>query len=259
MNTDTAWMGRTQLLVGESGLEKLLKANVLIVGLGGVGSYAAEAICRAGVGRITIVDGDVIDPSNRNRQLPALSSTHGQSKALLMKDRLLDINPNCNLIVYNEFMAIDNMKEMIINGNFDYVIDAIDSITPKLTLISTCVFNNIKLVSSMGAGGKLDPTQIKVNDISRSYNCNLAHYVRKRLRKYGIRKGVKTVFSTELANPKSLMHTDGSNFKRSAFGTISYLPAVFGLTVASVAIRELIGKEVKNNKVDRPDHLLGLR
>ena len=256
---DDKWMGRTQLLVGEKGLSALKSASVLIVGLGGVGSYAAEAIARSGIGNITIVDGDVVDPTNRNRQLPALYSTHGQSKAALMGLRIKEINPSVNLSIINNFMRIDDMKELVIKGNFNYVIDAIDSITPKVTLISTCYFNKIKIISSMGAGGKLDPTQIKINDISRSYNCNLAHYVRKRLRKYGIRKGVKCVFSNELADPKSLMLTDGSNFKKSAFGTISYLPAIFGLTCASVVIRELIGKEIRNNKVDRPEYLLGFR
>lgn len=256
---DDKWMGRTRLLVSDKGIEKLKASNVLIVGLGGVGSYAAEAIARSGIGKITIVDGDVVDPTNRNRQLPALYTTHGESKAALMGQRMREINPSVDLKVINNFMRIEDMKELVLKGNYDYVIDAIDSITPKVTLISTCHFNKIKLISSMGAGGKLDPTQIKINDISRSYNCNLAHYVRKRLRKYGIRKGVKCVFSTELADPKSLMHTDGSNFKKSAFGTISYLPAIFGLTCASVVIRELIGKEVKNNKVDRPEYLLGFR
>lgn len=257
MTENKKWMSRTALLVREEGLEKLEKANVLIVGLGGVGSYAAEAIARAGVGNITIVDGDTVDPSNRNRQLIALSSTHGQSKAELMRDRILDINPDCNLTAHTVFMAVEEMKELLMRGKFDYVVDAIDSITPKVTLISYCYFNNIPLISSMGAGGKMDPMQLKINDISKSYNCNLANLVRKRLRYAGIRKGVKCVFSTELANPKSLMLTDGTNFKKSAFGTISYLPAMFGLTIASVVIRKLLGQEVKNDKVDRPSYLLG--
>ncbi len=259
MEQDTQWMGRTRLLAGDEGIDKLIKANVLIVGLGGVGSYAAEAICRAGVGHITIVDGDIVDATNRNRQLPALKSTEGLSKAELMYARLLDINPDCELTMINQFMKIDDMKDLVINGKFDYVIDAIDSITPKLTLISTCVFNNIKLISSMGAGGKVDPTQILVQDISYSYNCNLAHYVRKRLRKLGISSGVRVVFSTELAEMSSLMITDGSNFKKSAFGTISYMPAVFGLTCASVVIRDLLGRKVKNNKVDRPEQFLAVK
>ncbi|MBC7411650.1 MAG: tRNA threonylcarbamoyladenosine dehydratase [Bacteroidia bacterium] len=256
MSLDTQWMGRTRLLVGDAGIEKLHNANVLIVGLGGVGSYAAEAICRAGVGNITIVDGDTVDTTNRNRQLPALKSTEGLSKVVLMHERLLDINPQCNITMLNQFMKIEDMKALVLDGKFDYVVDAIDSITPKLTLISTCVFNNIRIISSMGAGGKFDPTQILVQDISSSYNCNLAHYVRKRLRKYGIRSGVKVVFSTELAEVSSLMITDGSNFKRSAFGTISYMPAVFGLTCASVVVRELLDKKVKFNKVDRPEQFL---
>jgi tRNA threonylcarbamoyladenosine dehydratase len=256
MTQDTQWMGRTRLLVGDVGIDKLINANVLIVGLGGVGSYAAEAICRAGVGNITIVDGDTVDTTNRNRQLPALKTTEGMSKVELMYERLLAINPDCKLTKIDKFMMIEDIKTLVLEGKFDYVVDAIDSITPKLTLISTCVFNNIRIISSMGAGGKVDPTQILVQDISMSYNCNLAHYVRKRLRKYGIRSGVKVVFSTELAEAASLMVTDGSNFKKSAFGTISYMPAVFGLTCASVVLRELIDRKVKFNKVDRPEAFL---
>lgn len=234
------WLGRTKLIVGDEGLSKLNNANVLVVGMGGVGSFAAEAIVRAGVGNLTIVDGDVVDPTNRNRQLPALATNHGQYKVDIMQERLMQINPELNLTVYKEFLRIQRVKEIVLEKRYDYVVDAIDSITPKVTLISTCHSYGIKLISSMGAGARMDPTRIKVTDISKTYNCVLAQYVRKRLKKYKIYKGVNTVFSTEPVYKKSLMLTDGTNFKKSAYGTISYLPAVFGCTCASVVIRGIV-------------------
>ncbi len=239
------WMQRTRLLVGDNGIDILQRSHVLIVGLGGVGSYAAEAICRAGVGHMTIVDGDVVDPTNRNRQLQALATTHGMSKAALMAERLLQINPAVKLTVIAEFQDPEMVIELL-KQPFDYVVDAIDSISPKLHLIKTAKEMGHKIISSMGAGGKMDPTQLKVVDISKTFNCPMAYYLRKRLKALGIYKGVKAVFSTELPLRDSIMRTDGSNFKKSAFGTISYIPAVFGMTCASVVIRDLIDwKEVK--------------
>lgn len=242
---DTHWMQRTRLLVGDKGLDILQNAHVLVVGLGGVGSYAAEALCRAGIGTLTIVDGDVVDPTNRNRQLQALATTHGQSKAKLMEDRLTQINPNVKLHVIAEFQDPEKMIALL-QQKFDYVIDAIDSITPKINLIKTCKELGLNIVSSMGAGGKMDPTQLKVVDVSKTYHCPMAYYIRKRLKAEGIKKGVKAVFSTELPLKESIMKTDGTNYKKSAYGTISYIPAVFGMTCASVVIRDLIDwKEVK--------------
>ena len=242
---DKHWMQRTRLLVGDEGLENLQNAHVLIVGLGGVGSYAAEALCRAGIGELTIVDGDVVDPTNRNRQLQALSTTHGQGKAVLMEERMLAINPNVKLHVISEFQDPEKMVELL-HQKFDYVIDAIDSITPKIHLIKTAMEMGHQIVSSMGAGGKMDPTQLKVVDISKTCHCPMAYYLRKRLKEVGIKKGFKAVFSTELPDKKSIMKTDGTNFKKSAYGTISYIPAVFGMTCASVVIRDLIDwKEIK--------------
>ncbi|MBK9284883.1 MAG: tRNA threonylcarbamoyladenosine dehydratase [Sphingobacteriaceae bacterium] len=242
---DNKWMERTALLVGQKGLDKLMKAHVLIVGLGGVGSYAAEAIARTGIGKITIVDGDVVDPTNRNRQLQALATTHGMSKAKLIHDRIKAINPEVEINSIDTFMTPEAMKELL-EQKFSYIIDAIDSITPKLYLISTAYWNNQKLISCMGAGGKMDPTRIEVTDISKTHTDPLAQYVRKRLRYMNIYKGVKCVYSNELPAKYSIMHTDGSKFKKSAYGTISYLPAAFGLTCASVVIREISGwKEVK--------------
>jgi tRNA A37 threonylcarbamoyladenosine dehydratase len=236
---ETAWMERTQLLVGKKGIEKLLASDVLVVGLGGVGSYAAEAIARSGVGSMTIIDGDFVDPTNRNRQLQALASTHGMSKALLMEQRIKDINPDINLTTIKEFQTPEMMKE-ILKKKYTYIIDAIDSISPKLHLIQTAYYNGRKIISSMGAGGKMDPTRVQVTDISKTDVDPLAQYVRKRLKYMGIYKGVKCVFSNELPAKYSIMRTDGTKFKKSAYGTISYLPAVFGLTCASVVIRDIV-------------------
>lgn len=242
---DKHWMQRTHLLVGDEGMDNLQKAHVLIVGLGGVGSYAAEALCRAGIGELTIVDGDVVDPTNRNRQLQALSTTHGMSKAKLMEERLLQINPFVKLHVIAEFQDPEKMVALL-QQKFDYVIDAIDSITPKINLIKTSLEMGYPLVSSMGAGGKMDPTQLKVVDISKTCHCPMAYYLRKRLKEVDIKNGFKAVFSTELPDKRSIMKTDGTNFKKSAYGTISYIPAVFGMTCASVVIRDLTNwKEIK--------------
>ncbi len=241
-------MERTTLLVGNKGLEKLNNAHVLIVGLGGVGSYAAEAIARSGVGKMTIIDGDTVDPTNRNRQIQALTSTHGLNKAVLMGERIKLINPEVDLTVIESFKNPDDMKDFM-TQKFTYVIDAIDSISPKLYLLQTAYFNNQRIISSMGAGGKMDPTKIQVVDIAQTYNCPMAQYVRKRLRYMNIYKGINSVFSTELPAKHSIMKTDGSKFKKSAYGTISYLPAAFGLTCASVVIRDIVGwKEVKTPK-----------
>lgn len=237
--TDTAWLSRTELLVGKEKLEKLLRAHVLVVGMGGVGSFAAEFIARSGVGEMTIIDGDVVEPSNRNRQLPALATTHGQSKAELMGERLKAINPELKLHVVREFIRPERVAD-ILAPDYAYVVDAIDSVTPKLTFIKAAYERGLRIVSSMGAGGKLDPTQLRVTDISKTYNCPFAQHIRKKLKGAGIYKGIKVAFSPEEPIKESLMLTDGSNFKKSAYGTISYLPATFGATVASVVIRDLI-------------------
>lgn len=237
--TDLSWLSRTELLIGKPKLDKLQQAHVLVVGMGGVGSFAAEFICRAGVGEMTIVDGDVVDPSNRNRQLPALATTHGLSKADIMGERLLAINPDLKLHIRHEFITPDTAAELL-STHYDYVVDAIDSLTPKIHLIRAAKTNKMKIVSSMGAGGKMDPTHLKVVDISKTYNCPFAQFIRTRLRKQGISRGLKVVFSPEVVNKDSLMFTDGSNYKKSAYGTISYLPAAFGGVCASVVIRSLI-------------------
>lgn len=239
MNTD--WLSRSEKLIGQTAIEKLNNAHVMVLGLGGVGSYAAEFICRAGVGEMTIVDGDIVDPTNRNRQLPALATNHGVPKADIMAERLLAINPELKLNIVKDFMVPDTLSALL-DRNPDYAIDAIDSITPKIAFIRMAFERKIPWVSSMGAGGKMDPTLLKVADISETYNCKLAHYTRKILRRSGIRSGVKVVFSTEKHDKSSLLMTDGTHYKKSAYGTISYLPATFGGVAASVAIRDLIGK-----------------
>ncbi len=243
------WRERTQLMVGEQGITILQNSHVLIVGLGGVGGYAAEAIARAGIGTVTIVDGDVVDPTNRNRQIQALATTHGQSKAQLMAERMRAINPDIVLHVIEKFLDPETIQE-VVKDNYDYVIDAIDSVSPKMYMLQCAQQLGHRIVSSMGAGGKMDPTQIIVKDLHKTHTCPFAQLVRKRMRRLKITKGIKAVFSTELPLRESIMLTDGSNYKKSAYGTISYLPAVFGLTCASVVIRDLIDwKEVKAHEI----------
>jgi len=236
---DISWLSRTKLLIGEEKLMHLTQQHVMVVGLGGVGSFAAEFIARSGIGQMTIIDGDVVDPTNRNRQLPALATNHGVSKALIMEERLRAINPEIKLQVVQSFVNPE-MVQGLFEVHPDYVIDAIDSITPKITFLKEAYARKIRVVSSMGAGAKLDPTKLQVVDISKTYNCPFAQQIRKNLRQHGIRTGIKAVFSPEQPVRESLMLTDGKNFKKSAYGTISYLPAVFGATAASVVIRDLM-------------------
>ena len=237
------WLQRTELLVKEEGIEKLQSANILIVGLGGVGSFAAEFLVRAGIGNLTIVDGDIVDITNINRQLPALNSTIGKNKTDVVAERILDINPEINLKKINEFLEPERMEEILTQEKFDYVLDCIDSLSPKLALIITCKRKKIKLVSAMGAGGKTDPSKVMVRDISKTNNCFLAKQIRKKLKKEQIHKGFRCVFSTEIQDENSLKMTDGSNYKKSFYGTISYMPAIFGLYATAEVIRFLLKKE----------------
>ena len=237
------WLQRTELLVKEEGIERLQSANILIVGLGGVGSFAAEFLVRSGIGNLTIVDGDTVDITNINRQLPALNSTIGKNKSDIVAERILDINPEINLKKINEFLEPERMEEILTQEKFDYVLDCIDSLSPKLALIITCKRKKIKLVSAMGAGGKTDPSKVMVRDISKTNNCFLAKQIRKKLKKEQIHKGFRCVFSTEIQDENSLKMTDGSNYKKSFYGTISYMPAIFGLYAAAEVIRFLLKKE----------------
>lgn len=234
------WLERTELLIGKTAMEKLSKAHILVVGLGGVGSYAAETLVRAGVGNLTIIDGDDVDPTNKNRQLQALDSTIGMQKAHVLHDRFIDINPKLNITVHDKFMEPDAMRELLVSNQFDYVLDCIDSITPKLSLILTLRRNKSKFISSMGAGGKLDPSKIRVADITKTKECKFAQQIKKRLKRNGVRDNVLVVYSEEIQKPESLQLTDGTNYKKSFYGTISYIPAMFGMTMAAEVIRRLI-------------------
>lgn len=242
MIQDLNWLSRTALLIGKDNLLKLTEAHVLVIGLGGVGSFAAEFICRNGIGTMTIVDGDVVDPTNRNRQLPALAINHGQSKADIMAERLQNISPELGLHTVKTFVNPEAVEKILDAAPYNYIVDAIDSVTPKVTFLKEAYKRNIPIVSSMGAGGKMDPTMLKVTDISKTIICPFAQQVRKNLKQHGIYKGIKAVYSPETSDKESLIYTDGSNFKKSAYGTMSYLPATFGAVCASVVIRDLIEK-----------------
>ena len=232
------WQERASLLFKEEGLDRLEQSNVLVVGLGGVGSFAAEFLVRAGVGKLTIVDGDTVDVTNINRQLPALHSTIGQSKVTIVGDRLMDINPELKLVRVPEFLSPERAFE-IVSNEFDYVLDCIDSITPKLNLIIAAKRKRVKIISSMGAGGKMEAAKVKVSCISNATNCLLAKTIRKRLKEHKIDK-LKVVFSSEIQDETSLKMTDGTNYKRSFYGTNSYMPGLFGLYAAETVIRFLI-------------------
>ncbi len=232
------WFERTELLIGKQNITKLANKHVLVVGLGGVGAYTAEQICRAGIGEITIVDGDVIDVTNINRQLPAVHSKIGMEKTKIVAEKLLDINPNLKLNVVNEYLKDDKIISLL-SKKYDYVVDAIDTLAPKVFLIYYSIKNNLPIVSSMGAGGKFDPLKVKVVDIKKSYGCKLARVVRKRLHRLGIRKGVKVVFSPEEIVEGSVIIDESEN-KKSTVGTISYMPPLFGCIVSSVVIRDLL-------------------
>ena len=241
MQSDENWRSRTGLLLGDEKLERLQQSHVLVAGLGGVGAFAAEQLCRAGVGKLTIVDGDSVTPSNRNRQLLALASTQGQRKSQLMAMRLRDINPDVELVVVDEFLKNQRINELL-SHPYDYVIDAIDTLSPKVFFILAALRSNRPLVSSMGAGGKLNPAMITVADISRTSGCKLAFYIRKRLQKFGVKDGFQAVFSPETVEKSAVKPVDDEPNKKSTVGTISYMPAMFGCYCASVALRRLIEK-----------------
>lgn len=235
------WLERTELLLGEEKLNRLRKASVLVVGLGGVGAYAAEMLCRSGIGAMTIVDADTVSESNINRQLVALHSTVGRDKTEILADRLKDINPELKLEVIREFVKDEATGALFEARQYDYVVDAIDTLSPKVNLIREAIERGIPLVSSMGAGAKTDPTLVEIRDISKSHHCPLAHMLRKRLNRMGIRKGFHAVFSPEPVREGAMILCEETN-KKSNVGTISYMPAVFGCHCASVVVRGLIGE-----------------
>jgi len=237
------WLERTELLVSKEDMVKLQNAHVLIVGLGGIGSFAGEFIARAGVGTMTIIDGDAFDITNKNRQLTALDSTIGRNKAVVLAERIRDINPDINLNVIQEFVLPERVWKILEEYKPDYVMDCIDSVTPKLEWIIACLRTKTKIVSHFGAGGKVDPTKVGVASLERTENCKLAQHVKKRLKRKGVSfKKVRAVFSHEVQDKASLKMTDGSNFKKSFYGTISYMPALFGLIGAAEVIRLIDNK-----------------
>jgi len=233
------WLDRTELLFGIEKLDKLKKANILVVGLGGVGAYAAEQLCRAGIGKMTIVDGDIVESTNRNRQLPALISNTGKQKAEILAGRFRDINPEVELTVVNDYITESEIVELLNSQAFDYVVDAIDTLAPKVSLVYHSVRMGLRVASSMGAGGKTDPMKVQITDISKTHNCKLARVFRKKLAKLGIEKGVKVVFSPEEIDKNAVRIENGRN-KRSSVGTISYMPPIFGCFLGSIVIGDLV-------------------
>jgi len=248
---------RTELLLGEGGLDCLRSKRVMICGIGGVGSYAAEALGRAGVGTIVLVDFDDICLTNVNRQIHALSSTVGLPKVEVMAARLRDINPDADIVPLKEFFSADNAGRLL-DPRPDYVLDAIDHFTAKAALIATCRDQGIPVISSMGAANKLDPTKIHVADISATRNCRMARSMRKMLRKIGIESGVQVVYSTEEhreLNPlaahcgtECICPNRGSQAfscenRRVILGSISYIPSLFGLTMAGIVVNELLANK----------------
>lgn len=235
----TPFNERTMLLLGDKAVERLAGSRVMVVGTGGVGAYAVEMLARAGVGHLDLVDGDVVSPSNLNRQLPALHSTIGEPKVEVMRRRVLDINPECEVNAMMRFIGVDDI-ESLLTPRPDFVIDAIDAISPKVALLAYCHRNRIKVISSMGAGGRIDPAKVRYADIRDTFHDGLAREVRHRLRKAGITSGVKTVFSEEAPRKNAVVMTDEIEYKRSSYGTVAWMPAIFGMMLASYAVERLI-------------------
>ncbi len=242
--TDITWQHRTQVLLGTAPVQALAHKHVLVVGLGGVGAYAAEMLVRAGVGELTIVDGDNVDVTNINRQLPALLSTVGMPKTEVLQRRFKDINPQVNIHVLTLYVEPHDIEHLFRGATFHYVIDAIDSMIPKCHLAVTAVKYKVPIVSAMGAGGKTDLAKIQVADIAHTYQCHLAAGMRKRLRKMGIYKGVKAVFSSEEAVAGKVV-PGVEEGQRPPVGTISYMPAVFGCWCAQVCLTDMLNGQSK--------------
>ena len=233
---------RTHILLGDEGLQQLAGNHVFVAGLGGVGSYCVEALARAGIGRLTLLDHDVVAVSNINRQLLALHSTIGQSKAELMQARVADINPACNVTILKTFLTIYNVNELV-PADSDYVIDCIDSLSCKVALVAESLKRGLNVASSMGAGNRLDPTRIKIADISKTEVCPLARLIRLRLRRENIYMPMLTVYSDEASSaPLPPQPVEGQGRDRAVNGTISYMPALFGLMLAGAVINRLLEK-----------------
>lgn len=235
----TEWQERTELLLGKDKMDRLRNAHVLVVGLGGVGAYAAEMICRAGVGKMTIVDADTVQPSNINRQLPAVHSVIGRSKAEVLAERFKDINPDLNLTVLPVYLKDEAIPELLDGNRFDFIVDAIDTVAPKCYLIYNALKRGLRIVSSMGAGAKKDITQVRFADLWETYHCGLSKAVRKKLQKMGMKRKLPVVFSTEQADQNAVVLVDDEENKKSTTGTVSYMPAVFGCFLAEYVIRKI--------------------
>ena len=234
------WQERTEMLFGEEGCSRLKAATVVVVGVGGVGGFAAEMLARAGVGHLVVVDSDEVSVTNRNRQILALTSTVGRPKCDVLKERLEDINPEIKVTTISSYVTGENNDELFGGLDADFLVDAIDTLTPKIYLIKYCLDRGIPMVSSMGAGAKVDATAVRIADISETRMCPLAHMLRKRLHKIGIYSGFKAVFSVEEPRRESVVIEESRN-KKSQVGTVSYLPSVFGAACAQVAILQIVG------------------
>ena len=234
------WQERTEMLFGKEGCDRLKAATVAVVGVGGVGGFAAEMLVRAGVGHIVIVDSDDVSDTNRNRQILALTSTVGHPKCDVLRERLTDINPELRLTEIRQYVTGENNDEIFGNLRIDFLVDAIDTLTPNIYLIKYCLDRGIPMVSSMGAGAKIDATAVRIADISQTRMCPLAHMLRKRLHKIGITTGFKAVYSVEEPRRESVVIEESRN-KKSQVGTVSYLPSVFGAACAQVAIQQIVG------------------
>lgn len=236
------WKQRTELLLGSGGVATLSRSRVLVVGVGGVGAYAVEMLARAGVGKLDIVDGDNVGVTNVNRQLPALHSTVGQPKVEVMCRRIADINPEAEVKAINCFITEDSVRMLLDGGNYDFVVEAIDSVAPKVALIKHCLASGLRIISSMGAGGRIDASKVRYADLWETYNDGLAKVVRTRLKAEGIRRKLPVVWSEEMPEKAAVMLTDEIANKRSSYGTVSYLPAIFGCMLGAYVIRKLTGK-----------------
>lgn len=232
------WMQRTSLLLSEEMTIRLQSCCVLVVGVGGVGAYAAEMLVRAGVGRMTIIDSDSVALSNINRQLVALHSTVGLDKVDVLAKRLNDINPHLELSARKCYLDVEGVDVLLQEG-YDFVIDAIDTVAPKVALLAACMRQGIPIVSSMGAGARIDPSQIRYADIADTFHCGLARAVRTRLRKMGVKGKLPVVFSTEVPRAEAVQEVTGERNKRTTVGTVSYMPAIFGCYLAAYVIRIL--------------------
>lgn len=248
------WLERTELILGEDKIKQLKNAHVLIVGLGGIGSFAGEFIARSGVGTMTIIDGDVFDTTNKNRQLTALDSTIDRNKAVVLAERIKDINPAIQINIIEEFVLPERVWTILEEFKPDYVMDCIDSVTPKIEWIKACLRLKVKIISHLGAGGKMDASKVKVAKLENANNCKLGRYIKKRLRREGINfKRVKAVFSSEVQIKESLKMTNGLNYKRSFYGTVSYMPALFGLHGSAEVIKHLCNKKEDYNEEQETD------